>query len=126
MPFLIIILILVVCIIIYSSHASAQNKKQREINIERRKNFVLKMFKYLSEDEKLALNLIKKSYDNHPSKTVAIIEPKLDIKVKENVMISLQEKDYWEINRTDMGNHMEMMSITFKDKFFSYFNISVE
>ena len=84
------------------------------------------MFKYLSEDEKLALNLIKKSYDNHPSKTVAIIEPKLDIKVKENVMISLQEKDYWEINRTDMGNHMEMMSITFKDKFFSYFNISVE
>ena len=33
MPFLIIILILVVCIIIYSSHASAQNKKQREINI---------------------------------------------------------------------------------------------
>lgn len=105
---------------------AAQNKKQREINIERRKNFVLKMFKYLSEDEKLALNLIKKSYDNHPSKTVAIIEPKLDIKVKENVMISLQEKDYWEINRTDMGNHMEMMSITFKDKFFSYFNISVE
>ncbi|MBR4289766.1 MAG: hypothetical protein IKT52_03895 [Oscillospiraceae bacterium] len=84
------------------------------------------MFEYLSDGEKLALNLIKESYDKHPSKTIGIIEPKLDIKIKENVMVSLQEKDYWEINRTDMGNRMEMVSIKLKEKFFSYFNISIE
>lgn len=84
------------------------------------------MFENLSESEKLALNLIKESYDRNPSKTVTIIEPKVNIKIKENVMILLQEKGYWEINRKDMDNHMDIISISFKDKFFSYFNIPVE
>ncbi|MBQ3178952.1 MAG: hypothetical protein IJB52_14115 [Clostridia bacterium] len=84
------------------------------------------MLEYLSDGEKLALSLMKESYDKHPSKTIGIIEPKLDIKIKENVMVSLQEKDYMVINRTEMDNRMEMVTITLKDKFFSYFNISVE
>ena len=83
------------------------------------------MFDCLSDGEKLALNLIKESYDRHPSKTIGIVEPKLDIKVKENVMVSLQEKGYWEVNRKDMNSHLEIASITFKDKFFAYFNIPV-
>ena len=83
------------------------------------------MFDYLSDGEKLALKLIKESYDRYPSKTIGIIEPKLDIKVKENVMVSLQEKGYWKVNRKDMDSHMEIVSITFKDKFFAYFNIPV-
>ena len=86
----------------------------------------MKMFEILSEGEKLVLNLIKESYDREQSKTIGFIEPKFDIKVKENAMESLQEKGYWEVNRTDMGNRMEMISVSLKDKFFAYFNISLE
>ncbi len=44
MPFLIIVLIVVVGIVIYSSYTSSQNKKQCEANIERRKSFVTSSF----------------------------------------------------------------------------------
>ena len=44
MPFLIIVLIIIVGIVIYSSYTSSQNNKQREANIERRKAFVTSSF----------------------------------------------------------------------------------
>lgn len=84
------------------------------------------MFEHLSENEILALNLIKETYDRHPAETVTIMEPKLNIKIKENVMVSLQNKGYWVINKKDMDNNMEMVSISFKEKFFAHFNIYIE
>ena len=49
----------------------------------------------------------------------------VQLSIEENAMESLQEKGYWEVNRTDMGNRMEMISVSLKDKFFAYFNIPV-
>lgn len=81
------------------------------------------MFEYLSEVEKYALGAVKEWYDINPSKTIVKIELKHDIKTKGNVMISLQEKGYWEINKKDLGKNMELISITLREKFFEYFNI---
>ena len=84
------------------------------------------MFEYLSENEIRALNSVKERYDRHPSETMAIIEPKLNIEIIENVMDSLQNKGYWVVDKKDMDNNIEMVSISLKEKFFAHFNISVE
>ncbi len=81
------------------------------------------MLEQLSINEKKALDLIKESYDRTKSNTIASIQPKLQIEVKEDVMASLQQKGFWVVERKDFGNNMEMVSITFKEEFFKYYNI---
>ncbi len=83
------------------------------------------MFIQLTIGERAALDLIKKEYDGAKSNSLASIQPKLQIDVKEDVMVSLQNKGFWVVERKDLGDNMEMVSITLKEEFFKYYNILV-
>lgn len=80
------------------------------------------MFEQLSKNEREALDLVKESYDKTKSTSITTIQPKLTIKIKENVMESLQQKGFWTVEKKDLNN-MEMVSITLKVDFFKYYNI---
>ena len=82
------------------------------------------MFRQLSVNERNALDYIKESYDKTKSTSIASIELKINIKVEEDVMDSLQQKGFWTVIKKDFGNNMEMVSIKLKDEFFKYYGIS--
>ena len=81
------------------------------------------MIEYLSKDEKHVLNVIKESYDRNKTNPLTSIQPQLELKIEKDAITPLQEKGYIVINKTDLGTHLEIVSITLKDKFFTYFNI---
>ena len=81
------------------------------------------MAQYLSEKEKFVLDFIKEDYDKKGSNPLHTIDPKVGLKTSEDIPALLQEKGYIEITKTDLDPHLEMISITLKNKFFEYFNI---
>ena len=81
------------------------------------------MFNFLSKEEQISLDFMKGYYDEQLTNPLSIVEPKFEIKPKANVMASLQEKGYWEVTKKDMGNNMEIVFITLKDKFFEYYAV---
>lgn len=82
------------------------------------------MFEILTEKEKEVLNYYKKEYDKFHSNSLTTVQPKLSIKIIEDIPASLQSKGYLEIQRKDFSLGTELVSILLKDKFFEYFDIN--
>ena len=80
------------------------------------------MTEFLSENEKFILSVIKDDYDKRGTNPLTTMEPKIEVKIIEDVPALLQEKGYIQVKRTDLGT-MEMVSIFLEDKFFEYFNL---
>ena len=54
---------------------------------------------------------------------MAFVEPKLEIKVSENIPASLEAKGYLKFKREDFGYNVELVSVFLTDKFFEYCGI---
>ena len=81
------------------------------------------MIEYLSDKEIKILNYYKEEYDKKESNPIPTMQPKMEIKIVEDIPALLQSKGYLEIERKDLGNNMELVYIHLKNKFFKYFNI---
>lgn len=81
------------------------------------------MNKHLSENEKAVLNYFKEEYEKKRVNPLPTIQPKIDVKITENIPKILQEKGYIEIVKTDLGSDHELISVNLKDKFFEYFSL---
>lgn len=76
----------------------------------------------LTEKERNILNFYKKEYDKIKSASIASVQPKLEVKISEDIPASLQAKGYLEIKRDNFGYNSELVSVFLTDKFFEYFD----
>ena len=75
----------------------------------------------LSQEEIFVLERIKSDYDRERRNPLVITQPKIDIKIKKDVVKILQDKGYLTVSKKDLGDNLELITIMLESKFFAYF-----
>lgn len=75
----------------------------------------------LTKEEIFILKNIKSDYDKEKRNPLAIVQPKMDIKVKKDIVKILQDKGYFTVTKKDLDDNLELTTIMLESKFFAYF-----
>lgn len=75
----------------------------------------------LTKEEIFALERVKADYDKEKRNPLAIVQPKIDVKIKKDVVKILQDKGYLTVTKKDLGDNLELITIMLESKFFAHF-----
>ena len=75
----------------------------------------------LTKEELFVLNIIKADYDKERRNPLAIVQPKMDVKIKKDIVRVLQNKGYLTITKKELDENLELITIMLESKFFAHF-----
>lgn len=75
----------------------------------------------LTKEELFVLDRIKADYDKEKRNPLAIVQPKMDVKIKKDIVRVLQNKGYLTITKKELDENLELITIMLESKFFAHF-----
>ena len=75
----------------------------------------------LTKEELFVLDMIKADYDKEKRNPLAIVQPKMDVKIKKDIVRVLQNKGYLTITKKELDENLELITIMLESKFFAHF-----